>query len=72
MNVFSGNANVSEQFPFHEDLSLEEQLNIVRAARKLLSNDKNPPIDELIRSVILPILVECLQQHSSFDLCLYF
>ncbi|CAK9254394.1 unnamed protein product, partial [Sphagnum jensenii] len=46
----------------------EEQLNAVKAARKLLSSDKNPPIDELIRSGILPILVACLQQHSSAGL----
>lgn len=43
----------------------ELQLNAVKAARKLLSSDKNPPIDELINSGILPILVSCLQQHSN-------
>lgn len=42
-----------------------ERLNAVRAARKLLSSDKNPPIDELIKSGILPILVSCLQQEES-------
>ena len=29
--------------------------------RKLLSSDRNPPIDDLINSGILPILVECLK-----------
>lgn len=36
------------------------QLNAVQAARKLLSSDRNPPIDDLIASGILPILVQCL------------
>uniref|UniRef100_A0A0N4ZAH5 Importin subunit alpha n=1 Tax=Parastrongyloides trichosuri TaxID=131310 RepID=A0A0N4ZAH5_PARTI len=37
------------------------KLNAVTQARKLLSSDKNPPIDDLIGSGILPILVECLK-----------
>lgn len=49
------------------------QLQAVQAARKLLSSDRNPPIDELIESGILPILVHCLtcdhkyvgQDHNS-------
>jgi len=36
------------------------QLNAVQAARKLLSSDRNPPIDALIQSGILPVLVGCL------------
>lgn len=36
------------------------QLSGVQAARKLLSSDRNPPIDDLINSGILPILVHCL------------
>jgi len=36
------------------------QLSAVQAARKLLSSDRNPPIDDLISSGILPILVHCL------------
>ncbi|XP_054166995.1 importin subunit alpha-3-like [Oppia nitens] len=45
--------------------NIDEKLNAVKAARKLLSSDKNPPIDELIRSGILPILVDCLKQQTS-------
>jgi len=37
------------------------QLAAVQAARKLLSSDRNPPIDALIHSGILPVLVGCLQ-----------
>lgn len=37
------------------------QLAAVQQARKLLSSDRNPPIDELIQSGVLPILVECLR-----------
>jgi len=36
------------------------QLVAVQAARKLLSSDRNPPIDALIMSGILPVLVGCL------------
>ncbi|XP_076639706.1 karyopherin alpha3 [Colletes latitarsis] len=41
------------------------QLEAVQSARKLLSSDRNPPIDLLIDSGILPILVHCLEQHNS-------
>ncbi|XP_076165935.1 karyopherin alpha3 [Ptiloglossa arizonensis] len=41
------------------------QLEAVQSARKLLSSDRNPPIDPLIDSGILPILVRCLEQHNS-------
>lgn len=37
------------------------QLYAVQAARKLLSSDRNPPIDALIQSGILPVLVNCLK-----------
>jgi hypothetical protein len=40
------------------------QLNAVQSARKLLSSDRNPPIDALIESGILPILVRCLECHD--------
>lgn len=43
----------------------EVQLSAVQAARKLLSSDRNPPIDDLINSGILPILVHCLECHDN-------
>lgn len=45
------------------------QLAAVQSARKLLSSDRNPPIDALIQSGILPILVHCLQnaEHPSIQ-----
>ena len=36
--------------------------------RKLLSSNRNPPIDELIESGILPILVECLNKDDKWVL----
>lgn len=41
------------------------QLNAIQFARKLLSSDRNPPIDELINSEILPILVRCLNEDKN-------
>lgn len=41
------------------------QLAAVQSARKLLSSDRNPPIDALISSGILPILVKCLECHEN-------
>ncbi|CAG5127716.1 unnamed protein product [Candidula unifasciata] len=43
----------------------EVQLSAVQAARKLLSSDRNPPIDDLIASGILPILVNCLSKDDN-------
>ncbi|XP_046676637.1 importin subunit alpha-3 [Homalodisca vitripennis] len=43
----------------------EKQLVAVQSARKLLSSDRNPPIDALISSGILPILVRCLENHEN-------
>lgn len=40
------------------------QLQAVVSARRLLSSDRNPPIDRLIHSGILPVLVRCLQEHD--------
>lgn len=42
-----------------------KQLAAVQSARKLLSSDRNPPIDDLIQSGILPILVNCLQRTEN-------
>lgn len=41
------------------------QLYAVQSARKILSADRNPPIDALIKSGILPVLVECLQNYEN-------
>jgi hypothetical protein len=40
------------------------QLNAVQLARKLLSSDKNPPIDQIIEAGMLTILVECLKKDD--------
>ena len=40
----------------------------IRTARKLLSIDRNPPIDDLIQSNFLPILVQCLTLDQHPDL----
>ncbi|XP_026314425.1 importin subunit alpha-4 [Hyposmocoma kahamanoa] len=40
----------------------EVQLAAVLQCRKLLSSDKNPPIDDLIATGILPVLVQCLSR----------
>ena len=37
----------------------------MQAARKLLSSDRNPPIDALIQSGILPVLVGCLSEDEN-------
>ena len=41
--------------------NLEEKLVAVKATRKLLSTDKNPPIDEIIAAGIMPVLVDALK-----------
>ncbi|CAH0556549.1 unnamed protein product [Brassicogethes aeneus] len=41
------------------------QLMAVQSARKLLSSDRNPPIDALISSGILPILIKCLEHQEN-------
>ncbi|KAA0193002.1 hypothetical protein HAZT_HAZT004393 [Hyalella azteca] len=43
----------------------EVKLAAVQAARKLLSSDRNPPIDSLIESGILPTLVSCLDSENN-------
>lgn len=50
-----------------ESSDAAEQLQAVQSARKLLSSDRNPPIDPLIQSGILPILVRCLEQHNWYS-----
>ena len=41
------------------------QLSVIQAARKLLSSDRNPPGDDLIKPWILPILVKCLERDDN-------
>lgn len=36
------------------------------SSRKLLSSDRNPPIDDLIKSGILPTLVKCLEKNDKY------
>uniref|UniRef100_A0A5S6Q360 IBB domain-containing protein n=1 Tax=Trichuris muris TaxID=70415 RepID=A0A5S6Q360_TRIMR len=43
----------------------DQQLVAIQQARKLLSSDRNPPIDGLIQSGILPILVNCLSRDEN-------
>lgn len=57
--------NLKELVMKAESSDPAEQLQAVQSARKLLSSDRNPPIDPLIDSGILPILVRCLDQHDS-------
>ena len=40
----------------------------IRSARRILSNDQNPPIDDLIHMNFLPILVQCLTYEQHPDL----
>lgn len=44
------------------------QLAAVQAARKLLSSDRNPPIDALIQSGVLPVFVKCLERQDKYDI----
>lgn len=46
----------------------EIKLAAIQQARKLLSSDRNPPIDDLIMTGILPILVESLKEKDKPDL----
>lgn len=57
--------NLKELVKKAESPNPVEQLQAVQSARKLLSSDRNPPIDPLIESGILPILVRCLEQHNN-------
>ncbi len=45
---------------------------LTSSCRKLLSSDRNPPIDDLIKSGILPILVHCLDRDDKYDPSLCF
>ena len=52
-------------FDFYSSADPATQLVAVQAARKLLSSDRNPPIDALINSGILPVLVKCLEANDN-------
>lgn len=56
--------NLDEIVRKAQSADIDEQMSAITHARKLLSSDRNPPIDELIRSNILPILVSCLQSEK--------
>lgn len=43
----------------------DEQFHAVQAARRMLSKDKNPPINDLIIAGIVPVLVQALSSESS-------
>lgn len=53
-------SNLQEILTKTSNTNPEIRFEGVRAARKLLSIDRNPPIDDLIQANILPILVESL------------
>lgn len=45
---------------------VKNDTNLWFPPRKLLSSDRNPPIDDLIKSGILPILVKCLERNDKY------
>lgn len=74
-------APVSALLPFEGKVGLNNSLLLSRQDlfviwfffpislhRKLLSSDRNPPIDDLIKSGILPILVHCLERDDKWVL----
>ena len=48
------------------------KLQAVRSARKILSKDKNPPIDELIISGIVPVLVRIVSRDTIVPLSVFY
>lgn len=61
-------ATVAELVANAASLDPVVKLNAVQATRKLLSSDKNPPIDQIINAQMLPILVECLDKEDQPNL----
>ena len=65
------NQSISSLFELKNELSSKELSRKVKAAvevRKILSIEKNPPIQDVISSNMLPILIELLQHSNSEDL----
>ena len=51
----------------------DTKLNATQAARKMLSKERNPPIDTMIQAGVLPKLVEFLSHNDryvSFNKCI--
>lgn len=48
-----------------QNVTSDSPVECVQAAKKLLSTDRNPPTDYLIKSGILPILVKCLERDDN-------
>lgn len=57
-------SSVAEIVEGAQSLDPAIKLQAVQAARKLLSSDKNPPIDQIIDANMLPVLVNCLTQDE--------
>lgn len=47
-----------------QSLDAREQANAVSKLRRLLSLEHNPPIDEVVKLGVVPLLVEFLKQHD--------
>ena len=58
--IKSKQASISEIVANSQSPDPNIRLMAVQSARKLLSSDKNPPIDQIIEVGMLPILVDCL------------
>lgn len=60
--------NLDEILTKSQNHDLSVRFEGIRAARKLLSIDRNPPIDQLIQLNFLPVLVQCLSIDQCPDL----
>lgn len=55
---------VSADYQYEWNMDNLCEISLTSSCRKLLSSDRNPPIDDLIKSGILPILVHCLDRDD--------